>query len=139
MSGSKEDPPRKNRPSNHSDTDMANSALVCTTYKNVCTDTISSASIATFLTNPQGKNYPLVETGSLRLAVQNVSGKVCKWREFQAMLPNFSHSRRNSSTTNYESAWGQWTSWCNDRQVNSFQAPENYIINFLSEKFDKKS
>ena len=54
------------------------------------------------------------------------------------MLPNFSHSRRNSSTTNYESAWGQWTSWCNDRQVNSFQAPENYIINFLSEKFDKK-
>ena len=117
---------------------MANSALVCTTYKNVCTDTISSASIATFLTNPQGKNYLLVETGSLRLAVQNVSGKVCKWREFQPMLPNFSHSRRNSSTTNYESAWGQWTSWCNDRQVNSFQAPENYIINFLSEKFDKK-
>ena len=70
---------------------MANSALVCTTYKNVCTDIISSASVATFLTNPQGKNYPLVETRSLRLAVQNVSGKVCKWREFQAMLPNLSH------------------------------------------------
>ena len=68
-SGSKEDSPRKNRPSNHSDTDMANSALVCTTYKNVCTDIISSASIANFLTNPPGKNYPLVETGSLRLAV----------------------------------------------------------------------
>ena len=48
-----------------------------------------------------------------------------------------SDSRRKSSTTNYKSAWGQWTSWCNERQVNPFQAPVNYIINFLSEKFDK--
>ena len=39
--GSKEDPPRKNRSSNHSDTHMANSALVCSTSKNVCTATIS--------------------------------------------------------------------------------------------------
>ena len=42
-SGSKEDPRRKNRSSNHSDTHMANSALVCTTAKGVCTATISSA------------------------------------------------------------------------------------------------
>ena len=48
-----------------------------------------------------------------------------------------SHSRRKSSTTNYESAWGQWTSWCNERQVNPFQAPMTYIISFLSEKFDQ--
>ena len=27
--------------------------------------------------------------------------------------------------------------WCNERQVNPFQAPVNYIINVLSEKFDK--
>ena len=47
-----------------------------------------------------------------------------------------SHSRRKSSTTNYESVWGQWTSWCNERQVNLLQAPVNYIIDFLSEKFD---
>ena len=48
-----------------------------------------------------------------------------------------SHSRRKISTTNYESAWGQWTGWCNERQVNPFQAPVNYMINYLSEKFDK--
>ena len=48
-----------------------------------------------------------------------------------------SHSRRKSSTTNCKSVWGQWTSWCNERQVNPFQAPMNYIISFLSEKFDK--
>ena len=46
-----------------------------------------------------------------------------------------SHLRRKSS--NYESAWCQWTSWCNERQINPFQALVNYIINFLSEKFDK--
>ena len=55
------------------------------------------------------------------------------------MLPNLSHIQGEiAQQTNYESAWGQWTSWCNDRQANPFQAPENYIINFLSEKFDKK-
>ena len=48
-----------------------------------------------------------------------------------------SHSRRKISTTNYESTWGQWTGWCNERQVNPFQAPVNYMINYLSEKFDK--
>ena len=53
------------------------------------------------------------------------------------MLPNVSHIQGENSTTNYESAWGQWTSWCNERQVNPFQAPVNFIINFLSEKFDK--
>ena len=44
-----------------------------------------------------------------------------------------SHSRRKSSTTNSEMACSQWTSWCNERQVNPFLAPVNYIINFLSE------
>ena len=47
--GSKEDPPRKNRSSNHSDTHMANSALVCSTSKNICTATISSASDKKFV------------------------------------------------------------------------------------------
>ena len=48
-----------------------------------------------------------------------------------------SHLRRKSSVTNYESAWGQWTSWCKKRQVNPLQVPVNFIINFLSEKIDK--
>ena len=38
----------------------------------------------------------------------------------------------------HKSAGAQCTSWYNDRQVNPFQAPVvNYIINYLSEKFDK--
>ena len=43
------------------------------------------------ITNPQGKNHLQVETRSLRLAVWKVSGKVCKWGEYQAMLPNLSY------------------------------------------------
>ena len=48
-----------------------------------------------------------------------------------------SHLRRKSSTTNCESSWRRRSSWCNERQVNTFQEPVNYIINFLSENFDK--
>ena len=47
--------------------------------------------IRNLLTNQQAKNHPLVETGSLRLAVCKVPSKVCKWEEFQAMQPNLSH------------------------------------------------
>ena len=47
--------------------------------------------IRNVLTNPHGKNHTLVETESLRLVVSKVSAKVCKWKEFQAMLPNLSH------------------------------------------------
>ena len=47
--------------------------------------------VRNLLKNPQSKKHPLLETGSLRLAVWKVSGKVCKWKKFQAMLPNLSH------------------------------------------------
>ena len=90
---SKEDPRRKDRSSNYSDTHMANSAMVCTTSKNVCAATISSASDKKYVNKSTGEkssSSTLVETSSLRLAVWKVSGKVCKWKEFQAMLPSLS-------------------------------------------------
>ena len=74
---------------------MANSALVCTTSKNVSTATIFYQ--INLLSNPQGKNHPLVETESLRLAVWKVSGKVRKWKEFEAMLPKLSHIQREKA------------------------------------------
>ena len=135
-SGSKEDPLRKNRLSDHSDTYLANSALVCTISKNVSTATISSASDKKFANRSTGQK------SSSRNRVTEISGV----EGFQQSLQKegissnaaklISHSRRKSSTTNYESVWDQWTSWCNERQVNLLQAPVNYIIDFLSEKFD---
>ena len=135
-SGSKEDPPRKNRLSDHSDTYLANSALVCTISKNVCTATISSASDKKFVNKSTGQK------SSSRNRVTEISGVEGFRQSLQkeGISSNaaklISHSRRKSSTTNYESVWGQWTSWCNERQVNLLQAPVNYIIDFLSEKFD---
>ena len=67
------------------------------------------------LANPQGKNYPLVETRSLRLVMWYISGKVYRWKKFQAMLPNLSQIQ-GQKTSNYKLAWGQWTK----RQVNPF-------------------
>ena len=134
----KEDHTRKNRLSNHSDTHMKNSPLVCTTSKNVCTVTISSASAKKFVINSTGR-----KSSSSKNRVFEISG-VEGFR--QSLLAEgissnssklISHSRRKNSTTNYESARGQLTGWCNERQVNLFQAPVSYVIIFLSEKFDK--
>ena len=52
---------------------------------------ISSAPDKKFVHKSTGQKSSLVETGSLRLAAWKVSGKVCKRKEFQAMLPNLSH------------------------------------------------
>ena len=115
---------------------MANSALVCTTSKNVCTATIFSASYKKFVSKSIGQ-----KSSSSRNRVTVISG-VEGFRQslqMEGISSNaaklISHLRRKSA--NYESAWCQWTSWCNERQINPFQALVNYIINFLSEKFDK--
>ena len=60
--------------------------------------------IRNLLANPRGKNHLLVETRSLRLAVWQVSRKVCKWKEFQGMLSSLSHIQRETAqqlTTNW--------------------------------------
>ena len=78
-----------------------------------------------------------------RNKITEISGVEGSWESLQMerissnaakLIP---HSRRKSSATKYESAWGQWNRWCNNRQVNTFQVPVNYIINFLNDKFDK--
>ena len=128
----------KNRSSNHSDTHMANPALICTTSRNVCTTTISSALDKKFISKSTGQKsssrrnrvtqISSVEGFRQSLQIQEISSNAAKL---------VSHSRRKSSTTNYELAWGQWSGWCNERQVNPFQAPVNYITNFLSENLMK--
>ena len=77
-SGSKEDPPRKNRSSNHSDTHMANSALVCSTSKNICTATISSASDKKFANKFTGQ-----KSSSSRNRVTEISSVEDFWESFQ--------------------------------------------------------
>ena len=84
------------------------------------------------------------KSSSGRNRVTEISSMEGSWKSLlmEAISSNAakltSHSIRKSSTTNHKSpCWGQWTSWCNERQVNPFQAPVNFIINFLSEKFDK--
>ena len=104
-SGSREDSQRKDRSSNHSDTHMANAALVCTTSKNACTATISSASDKKFV-----RKSIRQKSSSIRKRVTEISG-VKGFREslqMDGILSNaaklISHSRRKSSTTNYEPA-----------------------------------
>ena len=87
---------------------MANSALVCSTSKNVCTGTISSASDKKFVNKSTEQ-----KSSSGRNRITKISG-VESFREslqMEAFSTNaaklISHSIRKSSTTNYESALGQ--------------------------------
>ena len=90
---SEQNPQKKDRTSNHIDTHMVNSTLVCTILKMSIQPSSLLPQVKNVLSNPQGKKkkYLQVETRSLRLAVWKVPGKVCKWKEFQAMLPSLSH------------------------------------------------
>ena len=103
--GSTKDLPRENKPSNHSDVCMANSVLVCTTSKNVCTATIFSASDKKFVNKPTGQKSSCsrnrvtginsVEGFPQSLQMERISSNPAKF---------ISHSTRKSSTTNSELA-----------------------------------
>ena len=90
-SGSTEDSRRKNRSSNHSDTTWQTKPWYDQLLKMPVQPPFLLPQVTNLLKNQQSKKHPLAETGSLRLAVWKVSGKVCKWKKFQAMLPNLSH------------------------------------------------
>ena len=89
--GSQENPNRKNRSSNHSASHMRNSVLVWTTSKKSVQQSFLLPQIRNLLTKPRGKNYSILETGSLRLELWNVCRKVWKLKKFHTMLPNLSH------------------------------------------------
>ena len=114
---------------------MANSALICTNSENICRAIISSASFKKFANKSRGEKLP-----SSRNKVTEISGVVDFWKSLriEGISSNaaklISNSKRKNSTFNYELAWGEWT----EKQVNPFQASVNYIINFLSKKFDKE-
>ena len=90
-SGFKEDPARKNKPSDIVTPTWQTQPWYVQLLKMSVQPPVLLRQIRHLLKNPQGKNHTLVESGSLRLVVLKVSGKVCKWKEFQAMLPNLSH------------------------------------------------
>ena len=117
---------------------MANSALVCSTSKNVCTATIFSASDKKFVNKSIGQKSSSSSNRVTEISGEEGFQESLQMERISSNAAEFiSHSKRKSSTTNYKSVWGQWTSWCNERLINPFRAPVNFIINFLSEKVDK--
>ena len=47
-------------------------------------------------------------------------------------------SRRSSSNSNYESAWGKWVGWCAERKIDPFCSNINQILEFLSQLFQNR-
>ena len=44
-------------------------------------------------------------------------------------------SRRSSSNSNYESAWGKWAGWCDESKIDPSCSNINQILEFLSQLF----
>ena len=42
---------------------------------------------------------------------------------------------RRGTQVSYEYAWGKWSSWCRQRQINPFQASVVDVVNFLSDMY----
>ena len=76
------------------------------------------------LLNHLGENHPLVKTRFLKLATWKITGKLWKWKEFQAMQPNLSPCpRRPCSIAGYQSTWNKWVSWCCWQQIGPVCVP----------------
>ena len=49
-----------------------------------------------------------------------------------------SYCRRQSSISNYQSAWGKWSCWCFEREIDPFASALSDVLNFLAELYKKK-
>ena len=48
------------------------------------------------------------------------------------------NSRRSGSTSNYQSAWRKWASWCYERKVYTFRSIIIATLIFLASFYEKK-
>ena len=48
------------------------------------------------------------------------------------------HARRPGTTSNYESSWKKWTSWCCEQQINPYSCHLNFVPDVLAYLFEKK-
>ena len=82
---------------------------------------------SSFSSKPNSKTGGLV--GSQKsLASKGISDKAAKL---------ISDSRRGSSISSYESASRQLAGWCGKREVDPFQCPLKFVLDYLSDLFEK--
>ena len=87
----------------------------------------SSASVKKFVNKFTGDKSPSTRNQVTKTSVaEDFSESLQMERTLRNAAKFIPHSRRKSSTNNYNVAWSQWPTWCNNRQVNSFQATVNY-------------
>ena len=91
--------------------------------------------INSLLKDPLGKEYPLINNKTLRLAAWKMLGRDYLCQGFREQLPDLLLSQ-GSSTGNYESAWRKWLGWCCRRQTDPVSWDITPILDFLGELFD---
>ena len=84
-------------------------------------------SSTTLLVDPKGNPHSLVLNKILILVTWQVSVRDYLSREFLRKQP--------SLLGNYESAWKNWSGWCESWNVDPFRCPVNYVLEHLSSLF----
>ena len=119
-------------------TSLANTGLVSTTIKAFNEKSNPSSKITGSLGKPTGgipfsRKKSKLATSGLDSVRKNLQAKGVSEKASSLILS----SRRDGTTSHYESAWRKWSGWCSQRKVHPFRCPLADILEFLSASFEE--
>ena len=118
---------------NHSDTSLGNPTLVSTITRNDHRYSSAPPSIPR-VTETRGQATPPRSPAVSRMACLRTTFQGASISQPAQKLLLAAWRSRTKKT--YSSAWGKWTSWCGEQQVNPLSAPLESILNFLTTHID---
>ena len=124
--------------SSYRNTSMANSAMVFSISRNVCSTSHNSIQPDDTVTRSWGARTPFA--GRQPATVGGMEGfrKALEGEGVSKLAATLiTNSRRSGSISNYQSAWRKWASWCCEREVNPFTSNIIEILNFLAFLYEK--
>ena len=74
----------------------------------------------------------ITETCGMANIRKNLSSKEIS----EKAIDLISNTRRTASQSNYESAWGNWVSWCSRKQTDPFSTHLREVLDFLAEIYN---
>ena len=119
-------------------TTVVGTAIVSNTTTVIYSTSNTSSSVIRFVIRPQrpptsSDNEEQASLGGLESFRQKLTNKGISVQATSLI----EKCRRKGTGANYQSAWGKWSSWCGQRQVDPFNAPLNCVLDFLTNLFDK--
>ena len=119
-----------------SNTSMAKPAMVCHFTEHVSEEPIAVTSDKEFVKKSNGSGTLISQKTITKISgMGGVRTKMAAndLSETASML--ITNSRRKSTLSRYNSAWGKWSSWCGKQQINPVRCDVKYVLNYLGGLF----